>query len=141
MPSNSKNNQSELDKVYKVPTFRPNWSNRRNATCLGKFRLYAVKNSNQGLKERDPFLYFSQSRRGLDALRYSLGPSANIDDDEDFCRFPVERKSRFSTEVHPMHDSFLLGLIYNEGNEGEVLQAVDGDNDVEFNVTVDDGSI
>lgn len=130
MTTNNNNDQSEPNKIYKVPTFRRNWSNRRDATNIGISRLSAANNSNRVLREQDPFLYFSQSQRGLDALRFSLGSShVNIDDHNELALGPVERRSRFSTEVHPMHNTFLMGLMDDEGNEEEVLQGPDDDCD------------
>lgn len=59
-----------------------------------------------------PFLYFSKSRQRLDELRFSLGDSSKIGNDTDISfDGHTKRKGRFSTEVHPIHNAMLAGMM------------------------------
>ena len=57
-------------------------------------------------KQDDPFLYYSLSTNKLDGLRYALENEDDCGTDDE-----AERRTRFSVEVHPLHDAMFGTLL------------------------------
>ena len=103
----SRINSTETSETILVPTFpEPRIArNRFPRRCLvessdhhPKVPCSEVSSSAPTLKTQDPFLYYSQSRKRINELRFSCEASTTNDDD---LNVSSERKTRFSTEVHP----------------------------------------
>ena len=113
--------------VFTVPTNRPIGFVKRNS--LGRSRV--PSSAARCLKKNDPFLYFSKSRQRLNELRYSFGGSSEVENDSTERSFDGdnERKSRFSTEVHPTHDAMIADFkddVYVLGDINDMLDRLDG---------------
>ena len=95
-------------KATSAPTERSTLKQR----LLRRHRVKPLKGEThrECLKEQDPFLYFSLSKKRLDRLRFDLDYSS--DDDSDF-NDKAERKGRVSTEVHHLHWG-ILGSLFEE---------------------------
>lgn len=89
-----------------IPTFRSDTSR----TILGTKRTRPADPTDpEALKKKDAFLYYSQSKRRLDRVRFGAGdddPDANDDVDDE-----AKRKTRLSVEVPLLNEDILRAVM------------------------------